>query len=51
MEDLFAAMAPVEFVKALLVEAVQRRDRTRRIRKAMLIDVSKVTSMLRWAQT
>ena len=33
MEDLFAAMPPFELVKALLVKAVQRRERKRKIRK------------------
>ena len=41
MEDLFAAMPPVEIVEALLVRSVQRRGRTKKIRKLMFIDVSK----------
>ena len=41
VEDLFAAMAPFELVKALLVKAVQRRDRKRKVRKVMFVDVSK----------
>ena len=40
-EDLFAAMAPLELVKALLVKAVQRKDRRKKLRKLMFIDVSK----------
>ena len=40
-EDLFAAMPPFELVKALLVKAVQRRERRRKIRKVLFIDVSK----------
>ena len=41
MEDLFAAMPPFELVKALLVKAAQRRDRTKTVRKVMFVDVSK----------
>ena len=41
MGDLFAAMPPFELVKALLVDASQRRDRKKSIRKVMFIDVSK----------
>ena len=40
-EDLFAAMPPFELVKALLVKAVQRRDRKKKVRKLLFIDVSK----------
>ena len=40
-EDLFVAMPPFELVKALLVKAVQRRERRRKIRKVLFIDVSK----------
>ena len=41
MEDLFAAMPPFELVKALLVKAVQRRERKKKMRKVLFIDVSK----------
>ena len=41
MEDLFAAMPPFEVVKALLVRSVQRRDRVKKVRKIMFIDVFK----------
>ena len=34
-------MPPFELVKALLVRAVQRRERRRKIRKVLFIDVSK----------
>lgn len=34
-------MPPFELVKALLVKAVQRRNRRRDVRKLMFIDVSK----------
>ncbi len=40
MEDLFAAMPPFEMVKVVLVRSVQRRDRVKRARKIMFIDVS-----------
>ena len=40
-EDLFAAMPPFEMVKALLVKCVQRRERQRKVRKVLFIDVSK----------
>ena len=40
-EDLFAAMPPFELVKALLVKCVQRRERLKRVRKMLFIDVSK----------
>ena len=40
-EDLFAAMPPFELVKALLVKAVQRKDRKKKLRKLMFVDVSK----------
>ena len=40
-EDLFAAMPPSELVKALLVKAVQRRDRKKKVRKLLFVDVSK----------
>ena len=40
-EDLFAAMPPFELVKALLVKAVQRKDRRKKLRKVMFIDVRK----------
>ena len=41
MEDLFAAMPPFEMAKALLVRSVQRRDRVKKVRRIMFIDVSK----------
>ena len=41
MEDLFAAMPPFDMVKALPVRSVQRRDRVKKVRKVMFIDVSK----------
>ena len=41
MEDLFPIVPPSEIVKALPVVSVQRRDRTKKIRKLMFIDVSK----------
>ena len=40
-EDLFAAMPPFELVKALLVKCVQRRERLKRVKKMLFIDVSK----------
>ena len=40
-EDLFAGIPPFELVKALLVKAVQRRERKKKIRKVLFIDVSK----------
>ncbi len=40
-EDLFAAMPPFELVKALLVKAVQRKNRRTKTRKIMFVDVSK----------
>ena len=40
-EDLFAAMAPFELVKALLAKSVQRWNRKKKIRKVLFIDVSK----------
>ena len=41
MEDLFAAMPPFEMVKVLLVRSVQRRGRVKKVRKIIVIDVSK----------
>ena len=41
LEDLFAAMPPFELVKAQLVRAVQRKDRTTKVRKVMFVDISK----------
>ena len=40
-EDLFAAMPPLEMVKALLITTVQRRHRLKKVRKVMFTDVSK----------